>query len=166
MTGKLYFTIGIPRCGKSTYCNNWVNDQLNCLFIERPRTIVSSDDIRLALHGQRYEPLAETMVFAVKHVMIRAHLNRGFDVIVDGTHSTSISIRRLLEIDHTATAIMFDTTMEECLRRAKETGHIDLTNGPIQRIAANIAEINRIGLHTYMNKILEEINERHLYTKT
>ena len=156
MTGKLYFCIGIPRCGKSTYCEKWVAEQPR-------RVIVCSDDIRLALHGQRYEALAETMVFAIKHVMIRAHLARGFDVIVDGTHSTSVSIKRLLEIDKNATAIMFDTTMEECIRRATATGHLDLTTGPIQRIANNIAEINRVGLNSYMVQILKEINERDLY---
>jgi len=153
---KLFFVIGNARSGKSTYCSKWASEKPN-------RVIVCSDDIRLALHGQRYEALAETMVFAIKHVMIRAHLARGFDVMVDGTHSTSISIKRLLEIDKNATAIMFDTTMEECIRRATATGHLDLTTGPIQRIANNIAEINRVGLNLYMVQILKEINGRDLY---
>lgn len=151
--GKLYFCVGCQRSGKSTYCSKWASEKPN-------RVIVCSDDIRLALHGQRYEPLAETMVFAIKHIMIRAHLSRGFDVIVDGTHSSNVSIKRILEIDRNATAIMFDTPQEECLRRAKATGHLDLA-GPIARIGRQIDEINKVGLNSYIAQITKEIDERH-----
>lgn len=128
--GRLYFTSGMPRCGKSTYCEEWVKQAPK-------RVIVCSDDIRLALHGHRYEPLAETIVFGIKHIMIRSLLSRGFDVIVDGTHSTEISIQRILEIDQNAICIMFDTSKEECIKRALATGQNDLIPA-IERIYDNL----------------------------
>ena len=153
--GKLYYTIGLPRSGKSTYCDSWVdNGSL--------RVIVSSDDIRKSLHGQRYEPLAETMVFAIKHVMIRSLLSRGFDVIVDGTHSTKVSIQRLLEIDINAIYIWMGTSPEECWRRAIKSNQFDLFN-TIERIHNNILKFQEIGLDTFIEGIKKEIAGRGLF---
>ena len=155
MAGQLYFTIGMARSGKSTFCDKWAKEKVN-------RIIVSSDDIRLALHGKRYEKLAETMVFAIKHVMIRAHLSRGFDVIVDGTHSTPISIQRILEIDRRAMPIRIDTPMATCIERAIATDQKDLI-GPIQRVNQQIREMDKIGIHAYMANIIDTINKRGLF---
>lgn len=159
---KLYFTVGMPRSGKSSFCEEFVS--------QRPkRVIVCSDDIRLAIHGKRYEPLAETMVFAVKHIMIRALLNRGFVVIVDGTHSTEISIQRLLEIDERAVGIVFDTTKETCIERAISTGQEDLIPA-IERIEGNLLKLGWIPgshsqpyVHKTLEKILDKVKERNLY---
>jgi hypothetical protein len=108
------------------------------------RAIVSSDDIRLALTGKRYEPLAETMVFATKHVMIRALLNRGFDVIVDGTHSTEISIQRILEIDINATPLPIKTSRNTCVERAIKTNQHDLIPS-IDRVYNNLNKLEFYG---------------------
>lgn len=130
---NLFYTIGLPRSGKSSIVNKWAS--------KKPmRAIVSSDNIRLALTGKRYEPLAETMVFATKHVMIRALLDRGFDVCVDGTHSTEISIQRILEIDHQAQHVIVDTDLETCIQRAVETNQEDLIP-TINRIHNNLKKI-------------------------
>lgn len=117
--GSLTFMIGIPRSGKSTYCTEWVRGAPN-------RAIVCADDIRLALHGKRFEGRAEPMVHAIKMTMIRALLNRGMNVIVDGTHTTEKSIRELLEIYPEANYVLFTTNKDECKRRAKETNQEDL----------------------------------------
>lgn len=131
---KLYYTIGLPRSGKSTICTEWAK--------KAPmRAIVCSDNIRLALTGKRYEPLAETMVFATKHIMIRSLLDRGFDVVVDGTHSTEISIQRILEIDINAIHVIVDTPPEVCKQRAIDSGHSDLADGIIDRIYNNLKQI-------------------------
>lgn len=176
MTGKLYFVIGMPRSGKSTFCKKWCDsdtaskvdvtyDPDNLKYkINRliRRVIVNVDSIRLALHGNRYEPLAETMVFSITHVMIRSLLNQGFDVIVDETNTTEISIQRLLEIDSNARPILIDTPVEECKRRAIETGQPDLIP-VIDRINENISEIKKVGIETFIKKIVEKINKRGLY---
>lgn len=157
MSGKLFFLIGIPRSGKSTYCEKWVDNPNH-----KRRVIVSSDSIRMAMHGQRYEPLAETMVFAVKHIMIRSLLSKGFDVIVDGTHSTKISIQRLLEIDPNATPIFLQTPVEVCKERAIKTNQPDLIP-VIDRIADNIDIIKTVGLNTFISVIKKQIAKRGLY---
>lgn len=164
ISSKLYFTIGMPRCGKSTFCDRFVKENSN-------RVIVCSDDIRKALHGQRYEPLAETMVFAIKHVMIRAHLSRGATVIVDGTHSTDISIQRLLEIDECAVGIVFDTPKEVCIQRAIESKQMDLIPA-INRIESNLLKLGWVSgnhdqstVHKSLANILDKVKERNLYGK-
>jgi hypothetical protein len=49
--------------------------------------VVRRDDIRLALHGQRYVGLAEPMVRAISGVMIRSLFLSGHDIVVcDETH--------------------------------------------------------------------------------
>lgn len=152
---NLYFTIGCPRCGKSTYCSEWAKEKSG-------RVIVCSDDIRYALHGHRYIPEAETMVFGIKHVMIRSHLARGFDVIVDGTHSTKISVQRLLEISPNAIPILIDVPADECKRRATATNKPDL-HPVIDRISAQVDSIKAIGVEKYIKEILIDIQNRGLY---
>ena len=95
--GKLYFTIGLPRSGKTTKCNVWAQDYhteivghqliFNELNNSNPRTIVCADEIRLAVYGQRWWTEGEELVHAIQRIMIVSLLNR-HDVIVDGTHTT------------------------------------------------------------------------------
>ena len=159
---SLQFTIGLPRSGKSTFANKWAD--------EKPRrVIISSDNIRLALTGKRYEPLAETMVFATKHVMIRAMLDRGFDVLVDGTHSTEISLMRIFEIDINAEPIIFDTRPEVCKSRADITGQSDLYP-IIDRISTNLIRlgvwnVDQNKVHESIRLIKRKVQERNLYGK-
>lgn len=94
---NLLFTIGPPRSGKSTYCTNWAKETPN-------RAIVCADSIRQAL-GFEYRQENETLVQGIKDTMIRALLDRGQDVIVDGTHSTMPSITRMFSINNNAIPI-------------------------------------------------------------
>ncbi len=73
--GTLHFTIGLPRGGKSTFCDIWVREAKRCIHephwsdpdsgpivLEndlRSRVVISGDDFRLALHGHKYVPEAE-----------------------------------------------------------------------------------------------------------
>ena len=155
---NLLYCIGLPRSGKSTICTKWAN--------EKPmRAIVNSDSIRLALTGRRYEPLAETQVFATKHIMIRALLERGFDVMVDGTHSTEISIKRILEIDINATAVPIFVDCAECVKRARDTGQEDLIPS-IERINDNLRILDFYdNLEGMLEYIKQEVINRNLYGK-
>lgn len=150
----LYFCVGPARCGKSTYCDK--------LIKENPGfAVVSTDDIRASLHGMRYASFAEGMCYAIKSIMIRSLLRRGMSVIVDGTHTTRESVMRVLEIDPTATAVIFDTPVEVCKERAIATNQSDLV-GVIERHAQNLVKINEeYGSYSnFMNSILEEIESR------
>jgi predicted kinase len=145
------------RAGKSTYCDEWVRQDHNAAY---PRVIVCGDDIRKALHGEEYNVLSETVVFAIIHVTVRAFLNRGFDVIVDETSTSEISIRRLLEIDENAVAITLDTPKEVCIERALKNNQPYLIP-VIERHFNNLEKIKQEGgLNKFMNRILNEIKER------
>jgi predicted kinase len=172
--GKLYFCCGLQRSGKSTFCKKWlyenlylINDNYELWLQTNPRVIVSGDDIRLATHGTRYNKLAEDSVFSTLHIMIRTLLITGFDVIVDETNTSEISIRRLLEIDEYAIAIRFDTSEEICIQRAIDSGQSDLVSA-IKRTSNNLKLIDeRGGLNIFMNQILEEVRKRkYEYNKT
>lgn len=158
--GRLFFLIGIARSGKSTVANRWVNYHCNirknelvdryCHFgeyihpksdNENPRVVVNADQIRLTLHGKRFWPQAEPMVEAIKLFMIRHFLDSGYDVLVDGTHTTKKSIRKLLEIDHNADFYLVDTPAQVCKDRARACGQEDLVvRGVIDRMDAHLKE--------------------------
>lgn len=143
--GKLIILSGCPRSGKSTIANRWVNNEIdieNNTIIDtlidnetgfairrlpkNPRVIVCSDDIRLALTGERFNINVEGFVHAIQKVMIKSLLNRGFDVIVDGTHTKLEHIQELLYIDPTADYLIVDTPYNECINRAICTDQTDL----------------------------------------
>lgn len=82
MAGNMVLLCGIPRSGKSTYAQQRKDTVRGCC-------IVCPDEIRLALHGQRFEPRAEPMVWAMAEVMARSLLAQGHEVIIDATNTTT-----------------------------------------------------------------------------
>ena len=108
---ELIITIGLPKSGKST----WARKQ--------NLPIVNPDSIRLALHGKRYEPLAEDMVWAIHFIMIRSLILAGHSkIIVDATHITE-KRRTPYKIkfpDCKLTYHTVNTGRAECIRRAEE----------------------------------------------
>jgi predicted kinase len=123
----LILTVGLPRSGKTT----WALER--CAY---GIPIVNPDSIRLALHGKPFVPEAEPFVWAIARVMVHALFLAGHDdVIVDATNTTrkrrddwkSSKWRRQYKV--------FDTSADECRRRAEETNRPDLIP-VIDRMAA------------------------------
>jgi hypothetical protein len=150
---RLYFTIGVQRSGKSTYCTRWAQN-LEMPGDGYPRAIVCADSIRIALHGQRYKYEAEPMVFAMDTYMIRSLLVRGHDVIADETGTTERSIRRILEIDPDAQHILIDTPKEVCIARAFTTNQSDLVP-VIERCHAQLVRLKAYGV----DRVVEEVRK-------
>lgn len=131
---NLYFMIGLPRSGKSTMAQQWLNHHINILNSGNavlskseyvtPRAVVCADDIRLSM-GHRWNSYVEDYVHATKITMIRTLL-RKHDVLVDETHTTENSIRQLLQIHPRAKALIMSTTPDVCKARAKLTNQEDL----------------------------------------
>ncbi len=135
--GRLFFTVGLPQSGKSTWCNAWVRDAGKH---DRPRVVLAGDDFRHGLHGHEYLVEAEAFVFAAMDLAARALLRRGFDVMMDETATSEGTILRYLRIDIDAVAIFIDVPAEECKARARAAGR-DYLLGPIDRMAAQLARL-------------------------
>lgn len=107
----LICTVGLPRSGKTT----WARQQ--------GHPIVNPDSIRLALHGQRFAGVAEPFVWAIARCMVRSLFFAGHDVVI--LDATNISKKRRDEWitqDWLTYFKEMGTPLEECLRRAVESG--------------------------------------------
>jgi hypothetical protein len=177
---KLFFLIGLPRSGKSSFGKKWVDRKINilennlytennlctannicvCKTKVNPRVIVCADDIRLSL-GHRWNGHIEDYVHAIKMTMIKTLLQK-HDVLVDGTHTTEKSIRDLLNIDNNAIPYILPTTPQICKIRATETHQEDLCP-IIDRMWYNLLKLADIPLvnnisYNEINKIFTFIN--------
>lgn len=106
---ELWMTVGLPYSGKS----NWA--------INQGFPVVCPDKIRLALHAQRYEPLAEPMVWAIAKVMVRALFYAGHaKVILDATNTTSNRRDDWQSDDWVRKYLICDICKEACIQRARK----------------------------------------------
>ncbi len=132
---ELILTVGLPRSGKST----WAKKQ--------GIPIVNPDSIRLALHGKPFIPEAEAFVWAIAYLMVKALFIAGHEkVIVDATNNTQ---KRRDEWEKRFNDIkieykVFNTSKDECIKRAKETGREDIIS-VIERMANQMEPINQDG---------------------
>lgn len=114
----LICTVGLPYSGKST----WARQQCYPVF-----PIVCPDEIRLALHGQRFEPRAEPMVWAIAKIMVRALFGAGHDtVILDATNTTPKRREEWLSDEWRTLWKVIDTPVETCLARAERAGDAEI----------------------------------------
>lgn len=164
----LYFMVGLPRSGKSTIAKRWL-DHKSCYICNgqiiklhhyketNPRVVVNADQIRLALYGQRWWEDGENMVHALKNFMIRVYLNSGYDVLVDGTHTTANSIKELLRLNKAADFCLVDTSAKICAERAKLCGQEDLIErGVIDRMDKQLSQWKHIAV-TFVDELRKEI---------
>ena len=112
---ELVMTVGLPRSGKTTWA------------CQQGLPIVSPDEIRLALHGQRFVGSAEGFVWAIAKVMVRALFGTGHErVVLDATSITEERRKDWLSSQWTCTYKVFRTSPEECELRALKTEREDI----------------------------------------
>jgi predicted kinase len=110
---RLILTVGLPRAGKSS----WARTQ--------PYPVVNPDAIRLAVHGRRFYLPAEQLVWYTAEVMVRALFAAGHDdVVLDATNVTRARRDRWRGKEWGVFLKTFDTSKEECLRRAADDEEI------------------------------------------
>lgn len=110
---------GLPRSGKSTITRQ-LRKHLGC-------PVVNADAVRLALHGQRYQRLAEPFVFAIREVMVRALFEAGHDIVLYDETNYSRSARDRMKSDQWRTVYLeVPTPPDVCKERAIATGQPDL----------------------------------------
>jgi predicted kinase len=117
---KLISMVGLPRSGKSTICKK--------LSKELGAPIVNRDAIRLALHGQRYQALAEPMIKAISLIMIRSLFGAGHQVVINDETNYSRASRDYSRDDANWDTYFYwvKTSPEICKERAEATGQPDL----------------------------------------
>jgi hypothetical protein len=89
--------------------------------------VVNADAVRLALHGQRYQALAEPFVKAIRLTMVRALFEAGHDTILYDETNFSRAARDQVRSDQWVTKfIHVPTPPDVCKERAILTGQPDL----------------------------------------
>ena len=86
-----------------------------------PDAILSSDAFRALVAGDAADQAATADAFEVLHQVARARLRRGLLTVVDATNLTRSARRTLLRLaaqtDRPTVAIVFDLSLERCLRQ-------------------------------------------------
>ncbi len=119
----LFITVGLPRSGKTT----WAREQ-GC-------PIVNPDSIRLALHGQRYQSLAEPFVWSIAKLMVRALFLSGHDiVIVDATNNSAKRRKFWEDPEWKLDYHILKASKDLCIERAKSINDEEIIP-VIQRMA-------------------------------
>jgi predicted kinase len=120
MKNILLCLVGLPRSGKST----WAGDMA---YRNEFYPIVNKDSIRLALHGRAYDESREDEVRQMARVMVTALFIAGHTLVcLDETNITYIHRARWLSRSWDVRLKVFDTPMEECIRRAKKKAETDI----------------------------------------
>lgn len=119
----LIVTVGLPRSGKSTGVDEFINRQL----MKHNYQVICADDIRLALGVQFFQPL-ENFVWGVHDTMVRAALIRNFNVIIDGTNTTPVSLKKYADMAEKYNfrfgILFFDTPIDICIERNHGEGAV------------------------------------------
>jgi len=106
--GILIMMCGLPRSGKTTWA------------LQKGYPIVCPDAIRLALHGQRFVPDAEPIVWAIAEYMVKAlFLAHHRTVILDATNGTQKRRDRWANPMWDRLFVVVDTPPDVCLQRAE-----------------------------------------------
>jgi predicted kinase len=122
--------MGLPRSGKSTLAR--------ALSEKCGIPIVNRDSIRLALHGQRFVPLAEPMVKAISGIMVNSLFIAGHHTVVVDETNIRRSTRDFWAGLNKDAKIEFwhvDTSKDVCLERARS-----MNDAAIQPVIERMAE--------------------------
>lgn len=120
----LYITVGLPRCGKSTWCRE-----------HQDWPIVNPDSIRLAIHGKEFDPKHEQLVWWTAKIMVESLFRAGNEkVVLDSTMVAHARRQEWKSKDWDTVYVIFKTSQAECERRAVAEGRPHMV-GVIQRMA-------------------------------
>lgn len=110
---QLVITMGLPYSGKSTHCKS---------LIELGWTVLCPDEFRYAIYGQEFLAIGEAWVWAAVTASARALLRLNHSVIIDATNThkaaRSTWVKMAKEFDIQLQAVVFNTPIDECKRRA------------------------------------------------
>ena len=151
----LYLMCGLPGSGKSTYVNRHL--------VPKGVQVVCPDNLRQTYGHAFYDPL-EPIVHAQTAQIVRAHMHRGLDIVVDECHVRIEHLRKwngmLKTFDYDARLIRIVTPIEECkARRAAEDPEFPLE--VIDRMNDSLLENWMLIKAAYRDRMLTVIPDAH-----
>ena len=117
----LILTVGLPRSGKSTWCEEQIK--------KANTVVVRPDAVRLAFHGERFKAELENEVWEIVYIMTRALLLSGHDTIIIDATSVNERSRNAWKKEFKDCKVVyknFYTSPEICKERAILTNQKDL----------------------------------------
>lgn len=119
----LIMMVGLPYSGKST----------DAQALGFP--MVNPDSIRVAIHGHKFIPETEPLVWAAAKIMVRSLFLSGHDtVILDATNTAVKRRQEWISDDWLVNAHIIDIPVQECIDRAIAAGD-DIMVPIIERMA-------------------------------
>ncbi len=116
MKDVLLCLVGLPRSGKT----EWARDMA---YRNEFYPIVNKDSIRLALHGRAFDETREEEVRRIARVMVTSLFLAGHKVVcLDETNITHLRRNEWMSRSWNVRLKVFNTSMEECIRRATSRG--------------------------------------------
>ena len=118
---------GLPYSGKSTAILDLMKGDDEGLW--HSACVVSPDAIRVAMHGQRFLPRAEPLVWATARIMARALVLAGHRVIfIDATSITYADRREWSLYGDNWNVQVWEilTPSDICMGRAEKSGDVDM----------------------------------------
>lgn len=112
--------IGLPRAGKTEFIKRSLTDQI----------IISADQFRQIMYGQRYYMDGESFMWATREVSLKILMQQGVDIVVDETNITAANRAKLIRLakhhGYKIAAIWIDALPDLCKCRAISTNQEDL----------------------------------------
>ena len=119
---KITIMCGLPRSGKST----WVKEHK-----VKGEVVISADDLRLLVYGQRFFDKGEPLVWAVRGHMMEYLMRQGINIIVDETNTTKERRASIIKLAKTygyyiTGYVISHVSPNICRERAANDGQYDL----------------------------------------
>jgi len=113
---KLILTQGIQGSGKSTFAKKWASED------PEHRVRLNYDDLRNMM-GTYWVPSREGMLKDIEEAFLKKAVLKGYDIIIDNMNLNPKTIEKYenwaKEFGYNLEKILFDTPVEECIRRDK-----------------------------------------------
>lgn len=112
----VFIMVGLPRSGKSTYVERY----------KGLKAIVSADQLRYLVYGQRFWGPGEDMMWAIRKIVLTMLMEQGIDIVIDETNTTAARRKPIIEMakkyGYFVEAVVINTPEEVCIERAQAEG--------------------------------------------
>jgi predicted kinase len=110
----LLFTVGLPRSGKTTL-RNYLKDAGVKMIV------VSADELRELVYGQRFYGLGENFVWGVREILLHTLMDQGHTIFIDETNTTAKRRAKIVDLafekDYDCTCLYVKELAGICARR-------------------------------------------------